>query len=156
MNIPNMLEKTLRYPGHIELMKIFREVGLFSEKEIEIKGKFVKPIDLTAKLLFPFWAPEKEEKDFTLLEIFIEGEVKSINVSHRYFIFDEFDSVSGRSSMARTTGYSCSAAARLFLEVKFDRKGICPPEFLGEDEVCFNYVISYMKNKGIKIDHSKA
>ncbi|MEJ2104218.1 MAG: saccharopine dehydrogenase C-terminal domain-containing protein [Ignavibacteriaceae bacterium] len=156
MNIPNMLEKTLRYPGHIELMKIFREVGLFSEKEIEIKGKFVKPIDLTAKLLFPFWAPEKEEKDFTLLEIFIEGEVKSINVSHRYFIFDEFDSASGRSSMARTTGYSCSAAARLFLEVKFDRKGICPPEFLGEDEVCFNYVISYMKNKGIKIDHSKA
>ena len=49
-----MIEKTLRYPGHIELMKIFREVGFFSEKEIDLKGKSIKPIDLTAKLLFPF------------------------------------------------------------------------------------------------------
>jgi lysine 6-dehydrogenase len=51
MKIPNMIEKTLRYPGHIELMKIFREVGFFSTKEIEVSGRAIKPIDLTSKLL---------------------------------------------------------------------------------------------------------
>ena len=155
MNIPNMIEKTLRYPGHIDLMKIFREVGFFSEKEIEVKGKLVKPIDLTAELLFPFWTPEKNEKDFTLLEIIIEGKAEAKKVSHRYFVFDKFNPASSRSSMARTTGYTCSSIARFFLEGKIEKKGICPPEFLGEDENCFNYVISYLKNKGIKIDHTE-
>jgi len=153
MNIPNMIEKTLRYPGHIELMKIFREVGFFSEKEIDLKGKSIKPIDLTAKLLFPFWSPEKDEEDFTILDILIEGEVNK--VSHRYFVLDKYDKGIGISSMARTTGYSCSAVARLFLEEKFDRKGICPPEFLGEDEVCFNLVLSYLNSKGISVHRSE-
>ena len=156
MNIPNMVEKTLRYPGHIELIKILREVGFFSEKEIEVNGKSIKPIDLTAKLLFPFWAPEKDEEDFTILDILIEGNAESKNVSHRYFIFDKYDKVRGISSMARTTGYTCSAVAKYFLEGKYQRKGICPPEYPGEDESCFNYVISFLKKRGIKIDHSKS
>lgn len=155
MNVLNMIEKTLRYPGHIELMKIFREVGLFGEKEIEIKGKTIKPVDLTAKLLFPFWAPDEGEKDFTLLELFIEGDKNGKKSTHHYFIFDSYDSVESNSSMARTTGFTCCAAARYFLENGFEKKGICPPEFLGEDENFFDYIIYYLKNKGIRIDHSE-
>jgi lysine 6-dehydrogenase len=155
MRIPNMIEKTLRYSGHIELMKIFRIVGLFSEKEIEVNGKSVKPIDLTAKLLFPFWSPEKVEEDFTILDILIEGNAESKRISLRYFVFDKYDKVTEISSMARTTGYTCSAVARYFLEGNYQRKGICPPEYLGKDEDCYNYVISYLKNKGIKIDLSE-
>lgn len=154
MNIPNMIEKTLRYPGHIELMKILRETGFFSEKEIEVNGKSVKPVELTAKLLFPFWAPDKDEKDFTLLELFFDGIINGKKSSHHYFIFDEFDPVEKNSSMARTTGFTCCAVAKYLLENDFKRKGICPPEFLGEDENVFNYIISYMKNKGIRIKYT--
>ena len=154
MNIPNMIEKTLRYPGHIELMKIFREVGFFSDKEIEIDGKEIKPIDLTSKLLFPFWSPEKGEEDFTILDLLIEGEESGKNISHRYFVFDKFDKVNQTSSMARTTGFTCTAAARFLLEHGFERKGICPPEFLGEDENCYNHILSFMSKKGITINHS--
>jgi len=155
MKIPNMIEKTLRYPGHIKLMKIFREVGFFGEKEIDVNGKSIKPVDLTAKLLFPFWSPDKGEKDFTLLELFIEGNEDGKKLSHHYFIFDSYDPVENNSSMARTTGFTCCAAARYFLENGFERKGICPPEILGEDEKVFDYIISYMKKKEIRIDHSK-
>ena len=154
MKIPNMIEKTLRYPGHIELMKIFREVGFFSDKEIEVKGKSIKPVDLTAKLLFPFWSPEKGEQDFTILDVLIEGKEKDKKSSHRYFIFDSYDLAEHNSSMARTTGFTCSAAARYLLEHNFNRKGICPPEYLGEDEKCFNYIITYLNKKGIAIKHS--
>lgn len=153
MNIPNMIEKTLRYPGHIELIKVFREVGFFSDEEIEIKGKSIKPIDLTAKLLFPYWKPEKEEEDFTILDLLIEGEDNEKQTSHKYFVFDRFDKTNETSSMARTTGFTCSAVARLLLENKVERKGICPPEFLNEDESYYNYVLSYLSKKGIKINH---
>jgi saccharopine dehydrogenase-like NADP-dependent oxidoreductase len=154
MKIPNMIEKTMRYPGHIELMKVFREVGLFSGKEIDVAGKPVRPIDLTAKLLFPFWSPEKGEKDFTILDLLIEGNKENKNVLYRYFIFDSYDPAEDNSSMARTTGFTCCAAARFLLEHQYDRKGICPPEYLGEDEHCFEFIISYLKNKGIRIDQS--
>ena len=154
MNIPDMIEKTLRYPGHIELMKIFREAGFFGEKEIEVNGKKIKPIDLTARLLFPYWSPEKDEKDFTILELFIEGKKDGKKSTHHYFIFDEFDPVEKNSSMARTTGFTCCAVSRYLLENDFKRKGICPPEFLGEDEACYNFVLSFLSKKNIKIEHS--
>jgi len=155
MRIPNMIEKTLRYPGHIELMKIFREIGYFDDGEIDVGGKTIRPIDVSAKLIFPFWSPEKGEKDFTILDILIEGEANTKKCSHRYFIFDSFDENTGTSSMARTTGYTCSAVARYFLEGKYDRKGICPPEYLGEDDGCFNFVLSYLHEKGITINHTE-
>ena len=154
IKIPNMIEKTLRYSGHIELMKIFREVGFFSEKEIDIKGKTIKPIELTATLLFPFWSPGKGERDFTLLELLIDGIGEGKKYSHHYFIFDSYDPLENNSSMARTTGFTCCAAARYLLEHNYKRIGICPPEYLGEDKACFDYIISYLKNKGIKIEHS--
>ena len=155
VDIPNMIEKTLRYPGHIELMKIFREVGFFNGKEIEVKEKLIRPIDLTAKLLFPFWSPKKGEEDFTVLEIHIEGIEGNKKSSHQYFVFDCYDPVDENSSMARTTGYTCCAAGRYFLENKYEKKGICPPEYLGEDEDFYNYMLSYLSHKGIKINHSE-
>lgn len=154
MKIPNMVEKTIRYPGHIELMKVFREIGLFSEEKIDVAGKQVRPIDLTAKLLFPFWSPEKGEKDFTILDLLIEGKKANKNFLYKYFIFDSYDPAEDNSSMARTTGFTCCAAARFLLEDRYDRKGICPPEYLGEDEQCFEFIITYLKNKGIRIDQS--
>lgn len=154
VEIPNMIEKTLRYPGHIELMKIFREVGFFSDREIEVGGKSIRPIDVTAKLIFPFWSPKKGEEDFTILDLLIEGNENGNQSSHQYFVFDSYDSVNENSSMARTTGFTCCAAARYFLEHNYKRKGICPPEYLGEDEKCFNYVSSFLRKKGITINHS--
>ena len=155
MKIPNMIEKTMRYPGHIDLMKIFREVGLFNEKEIEVNGKKIKPVDLTAKLLFPFWSPDKGEKDFTVLDILIEGNENGKKTSHHYYVFDEYDPREDNSSMSRTTGFTCCAAARYFLEHNYQRKGICPPEYLGEEETCFKFILAYLRDSGIRINHNE-
>lgn len=150
MSIPNMTEKTLRFPGHIEIIKLLREIGFFSEKEIELNGKMIKPIDLASKILFTHWKLEKDEKEFTVLRVIIHGEQKTI----QYDLYDEFDVDTKTSSMARTTGYTCTAAARLILENRFNRKGICPPEYAGEDEECFKYVASYIKNRKIALQES--
>jgi saccharopine dehydrogenase-like NADP-dependent oxidoreductase len=155
VKVPNMVEKTLRYPGHIELMKILRAVGYFGEKEIEVGGKSIRPIDVTAKLIFPFWSPKEDEKDYTILQVIVEGEAEDKKSSHQYYIFDSYDPVTGTSSMARTTGFTCSAVARIILDGKYSSKGICPPEYLGADDVCYKNVLSYLKSKNININHTE-
>lgn len=147
MDIPDMKEKTLRYPGHIELMRILRETGFFNYEEIDVNGKLIKPVELTSRLLFPFWKPEKDEKEFTVLIIKIYGERKKIE----YSLFDKFNEATKTSSMARTTGYTCTAAVNLILNGDYNEKGISPPEFLGRDEKCFKKVLSYLGDRSINI-----
>ena len=149
MNIPNMKEKTLRYPGHVDYMQVLRDCGFFSEKEIKVGSYNIRPVDVTSKLLFPIWHLEPGEDEFTIMKIIIEGTSEGRKKEIIYSLFDRYDEKSKISSMARTTGYTCTAAANLILEGKFLRKGICPPEYLGEDKACFDSIILYLKKRGV-------
>jgi lysine 6-dehydrogenase len=149
MKIPDMIERTLRYPGHIALMKVFRESGFFSEDEIDVNGKKIRPIDLASKLLFSKWKLEPGEAEFTLMRVTVTGREKNKAKGYVYEVLDRNDSQSGLSSMSRTTGFTCAAAARLVIEGDYKRIGISPPEFLGEDENCFRYVMQYLKERNV-------
>ncbi len=144
-NIPNMIEKTLRYPGCIEYLKVLRESGFFSYNEVDVKGKMIRPIDLTSKLLFPKWELKEGEEEFTIMRIVIEGEKKRFV----YNLFDKYDIETNTTSMARTTGYTCTAAVNLLLETGFERIGVNPPEFLGEKEKNFNFLIKYLEERNV-------
>ncbi len=145
MKIPNMIEKTLRYPGTIQYLRVLRESGFFSYDEIEVNGTKIRPIDLTAKLLFPKWKLKEGQEDFTVMRLTIKGEGKTIV----YDLFDKFDKETKTISMARTTGYTATAALNMLADGKFTRKGICPPEFIGENEECFNYILNYLKERNV-------
>lgn len=148
-NIPNMIEKTLRYPGCIEYLRVLRETGFFSYEEIDVKGNKIRPIDLTAKLLFPKWKLKPGEEEFTVMRIVISGEESGKEKRYQYNLLDRTDRKTNTLSMARTTGYTCTAAAHLVLDGKFNRKGICPPEFLGEEESHFKFIVEYLKQRGV-------
>jgi lysine 6-dehydrogenase len=148
-NIPNMIEKTLRYPGCIEYLRVLRETGFFSYEEVDVKGTKVRPIDVTAKLLFPKWKLKPGEEEFTVMRIRMSGSENEKPVSYEYNLLDRTDKATNTLSMARTTGYTCTAAVHLVLDGKFDRKGICPPEFLGEEEGNFKFVVDYLKERGV-------
>jgi len=53
------------------------------------------------------------------------------------------------TSMARTTGYTCTAAANLVIEGKFSSKGICPLEYLGRDDKIFKFILKYLTERGV-------
>lgn len=148
-HIPNMIERTLRYPGHIELMKVFRETGFFSYDEIDVKGKKIRPIDLTTKLLFPKWKLYDEEYEFTVMRVIVKGTENNKNITYTYNLLDRYDAKTKTSSMARTTGYTCAAAANLVLNNAFTRKGISTPEYLGEDEENFISVLDYLEKRNV-------
>ena len=152
MNIPNMIEKTLRYPGHIDNIKLLKETGFFNEKLVELKdGEKIRPLDLTVKLLFPLWKLKVNEREFTSLRVIIEGQRKKKNKKIIYDLYDEFDIPTKTSSMARTTGYTCTAAVNLIAKNIYKKKGISPPEFLGENKACFDYILSHLKKRNINL-----
>jgi lysine 6-dehydrogenase len=153
MNIKNMKEKTLRFPGHIDLMKALRDSGFFEKEEMQINGVKIQPLEFTSKLLFPKWKLEEGEKEFTVMTILIEGIENGKKIKYNYLLYDETDTKSGFSSMARTTGFTCSAAARLVIERKYIRKGISPPEYLGANTECFESILSDLKER--KINYKK-
>ena len=146
-NISNMIEKTLRYPGCIEYLRVLRDTGFFSYDEIDVKGQKVRPIDVTAKLLFPKWKLKPGEEEFTVMRIRMSGEENGKQKTYQYNLLDRTSN--GTLSMARTTGYTCTAALHLVADGKFNRKGICPPEFLGEQEEHFTFINSYLKERGV-------
>jgi saccharopine dehydrogenase-like NADP-dependent oxidoreductase len=147
--IPNMIEKTLRYPGCIEYLRVLRDSGFFSYDEVEVKGIKIRPVDLTAKLLFPKWKLKPGEEEFTVMRIRISGEEGGKPKSYEYNLLDRTDKVTNTLSMARTTGYTCTAAAHLVADGKFSRKGVCPPEYLGEEERHFQFIRDYLTRRGV-------
>jgi len=147
--VPNMIEKTLRYPGTIDYLRMMREAGFFSEEEIEVNGKLIRPIDLSARLMFPAWELKPGEEEFTIMRITIEGTDKGNPVKYVYNLLDRYDTVNNITSMARTTGYTCTAVANLMLEGMFDTPGINPPEFIGKTEGHLQFILEYLRERGI-------
>jgi lysine 6-dehydrogenase len=147
--IPDMIEKTLRYPGCIEYLRVLREAGFFSYEPVHVNGVAIRPIDVTARLLFPKWKLQPGEEEFTVMRIRIKGIENGKNKEYVYNLLDRTDRETSTLSMARTTGYTCNAAVNLVLKDKFTRKGICPPEYLGEEASNFQFVVDYLKERNV-------
>ncbi len=149
-HIPNMKEKTLRYPGHIEYVEVLKKSGFFDSKEIEIGGVKISPIDFTNKILFKEWFLEDLEEELTVMKITIKGiDDQGENKEITYDLYDEFCQETQTSSMARTTGYTATAAVNLVLNHLFVEKGVFPPELVGKHQKCFEFVLGYLKERGV-------
>lgn len=144
-HIPNMKEKTLRYPGHITLMQGLIKAGFLSPEPISVKGQSISPLEFTSALLFDQWKLGENEAEFTLMQIKITDAEKTIC----YDLYDAYDAATQTSSMSRTTGYTCTAALNLLIEKLFTEKGIFPPELVGKDENCFNFILNYLSARNI-------
>ncbi len=149
-HIPDMKEKTLRYPGHISLIKALMQAGFFNTEEINVNGKNIRPIDVTSALLFDQWKAEPGDAEFTIMKIVIKGTEDGTPKKVEYLLYDEYDTATQTASMSRTTGYACNAFAHLIINKKFEKKGIFPPELVGNDEACFSFVMSYLKERGVE------
>lgn len=147
--IPNMVEKTLRYPGTVEYLRVLRELGYFSGEEVEVKGHRIKPVDLTAALLFPRFRLEKGEGEYTLMRVEIKGKKEGTPERYVYDLYDEYDRKSNTYSMARTTGYTCTGVAGLILNGMLTEKGMLPPEKTAVREENFRYLMQHLRDRGV-------
>ncbi len=148
-HIPYMKEKTLRYPGHIALVRSLLDSGFFSNEEILINGNPVKPIEFASKLLFDEWKLNSVDDEFTIMRVNIKGIEQGVEKKYTYNLYDRRDFSIGFSSMARTTGFTACAAATLILEGKFSQKGVIPPEGIGKNQDYFDHILNYLSARNV-------
>lgn len=150
--VPEMVEKTLRYPGHCEQMAMLRDTGFFDEAPVTVGGVEVRPIDLTAELLIPAWHMEEGDEDLTVMRVEVEGVVDGEKILRRWEMLDRYDRGTGTTSMARTTGYTCTAMVQALAEGLFAGPGLSPPEIVGRDARCYDFVFDYLAQRGIRFE----
>lgn len=148
-HVPFMKEKTLRYPGHAERMRILRHAGLFGTGPVEVQGARVVPRALTARLLFAQWELGPGEEDLTVMRVTVEDDRQR----HVYHLLDRMDD-RGTTSMARTTGHTCIAAALLVADGRYRMPGINAPERLGADAGCHRAVLGHLHAQGIGLQRT--
>ncbi len=154
LQVPNMIEKTLRYPGHATKMKFLREVGFLGKEPVQVDDAEVVPLHLTAKLLFPQLALRRGEEDLTVMRITGTGIKAGRRQRVTYILLDRFDPVTGITSMARTTGYTATAVAELFLQGKIARRGLILPEMLGQEEGFIELLLGELAERGVVYERS--
>ncbi len=151
LDAPFMKEKTLRYPGHVELMRIFRESGFFDETPIDIEGAAVVPRQVTEKLLFDAWRLGEGERDLTVMRVVVDGRREGVPVRYTFDLLDRYDDAMKLTSMARTTGFTCAMAARMVASGQYRRPGVSPPEYLGQTPGVFDALVEGYARRGIQL-----
>lgn len=149
-HVPNLKEKTLRYPGHAELIIALQRSGFFSTESIRFKENEIVPLQYTSSILLKEWKLAANEEEFTVMKVIVKGKMNSADKTIEYSMIDYFDAATQTSSMSRTTGYTCTAAVNMFAEGLFDEKGVFPPELVGKDEKCFDYILNYLRERNVK------
>jgi lysine 6-dehydrogenase len=122
-----LAEKTIRYKGHAQQVKILMESGLFSREPIQIGDQQVIP----RKVLEAVLDSEMklgEEEDVTLLRIIVEGWREGQSETHIFEMIDPYDSEKGYTSMAKTTSFPASVAAQMIASGEISQRGSLFPE----------------------------
>ena len=153
LRVPFMKEKTLRYPGHIELMRAFRHTGLFSREALEVGGVMVRPLDITAALLFPKWTFEEGEADLTVMRVLAEGTRGGRRTRLTWDLLDRYDRATGIRSMSRTTGFAATSMLALMARGMVAGPGVFAPEQLALQPGLPEAFLAEYASRGIQVHH---
>jgi lysine 6-dehydrogenase len=150
----DMWEKTLRYPGHVEKIKLLEALGFFEEEKLRVENTEVSPRKLTAKL-FQQKLQKTEIKDIVALKVEVFGSKNGNKTRYTYHLLDKYNQSQGATAMARTTAYPMSIVAQLILNRVIKKKGVIPPEKLGMDDQVFGLFMNGLKKHEINIIEKK-
>lgn len=109
----------------------------------------MRPIDLTAKLLFSAWQLAEGEEDLTVMRVAVEGEKDGRRLRLAWDLLDRYDRETRTTSMARTTGYTCTAMVKLLAAGLWTQPGVTPPELVGREPAAFDFVMRHLADRGI-------
>jgi lysine 6-dehydrogenase len=144
--IDTMEYKTLRYPGHVAVMRPIRELGLLANEPVEVKGKKVAPRDVFIAAVHPK-LHKPEGRDLVALQVQVTGQKRGKPARITFRLIDYYDAVHGISAMMRTTGYSLSITGQMQVDSRVTAKGVHTPD----EAIPFQAYISELAKRGIEI-----
>jgi lysine 6-dehydrogenase len=125
--IPEMEYKTLRYPGHAEIMHTIRELGLLDLEPVDVKGIKVAPRDVFLTVVGPKLTKAKGP-DLLALRVTVRGTKDGRPAERRFDLVDRYDENHGISAMMRTTGYSLSITGQMQARGQVGPPGVWTPD----------------------------
>jgi lysine 6-dehydrogenase len=147
--IENMWEKTLRYPGHAQKIKLLKSLGFFDEYPVKIGDASVTPKMITIKLLERLKKPEI--RDLLIMMVEVQGITEESRKCYRFFLLDRYDEKHGITAMARTTAYPASIVTQLMVQNLIEEKGVIPLESMGAKSWFFNKLLDKLKKRQVRI-----
>jgi lysine 6-dehydrogenase len=125
--IPTMEYKTLRYPGHAQIMEAIRELGLLELEPIDVKGVRVAPRDVAVAAMGPRLT-KPEGRDLVALRVTVKGKKAGQPKTVSFELVDRYDEERGISAMMRTTGYSLSITGQMQARGEVKPVGVHTPD----------------------------
>jgi lysine 6-dehydrogenase len=138
--------KTLRYPGHVAVMKPIRELGLLDLEPIQVKGQSVVPRDLFIAAVTPKLHKPKG-RDLVALRVEVSGTKGGKPHAARWQLVDRADEATGISAMMRTTGYSLSITGQMQADGRITLKGVHTPD----EAVPYQAYVDELAKRGVEI-----
>lgn len=118
--------KTLRYPGHADVMRSIRELGLLSLDPVDVRGQDVVPRDLMIAVLKPLLT--SSDPDLVALRVRATGTKDGLPLTHQWDLLDREDEERGITAMERTTGFTLAIVGLLMGRDAIDAAGVMPPD----------------------------
>jgi lysine 6-dehydrogenase len=125
--IPTMEYKTLRYPGHAQIMEAIRDLGLLDLDPVDVKGARVSPRDVAVATMGPRLTKEGG-KDLVALRVTVKGKKSGAAKTIAFELVDFYDEEKGISAMMRTTGYSLSITGQMQARGEVSPPGVHTPD----------------------------
>jgi lysine 6-dehydrogenase len=141
--------KTLRYPGHVAIMRPIRELGLLDLEPIMVKGCKIVPRDAFIATVSPK-LNKPDGHDLVALRVFVTGTKDGTPRTTTFDLVDWFDETNGISAMMRTTGYSLAITGLLQARRQVIRFGVTTPD----EGMPYDRYVSALKERGVVIRES--
>jgi lysine 6-dehydrogenase len=139
--------KTLRYPGHVAVMRPIRELGLLGSKPLEVKGQTVVPRDVFIAAVHPK-LHKPQGRDLVALQVQVSGQKGGRAHAVHFRLIDYYDAEHGISAMMRTTGYSLSVTGQMQADGRVTEKGVRTPD----EAVPFRAYVDELGRRGVRIE----
>jgi lysine 6-dehydrogenase len=136
-------EKTLRYPGHVSMLRSLYDLGLFSSEKRRIDGALVAPRQIMSKLFEEKFSANDPE--VTLLRV----EAHQGEVSASFSMVDYTDAATGLTSMMRTTAWPASIVLQMLIDGQITKRGGVRQEI----DVPAQLFLNEMAQRGIAINY---
>jgi lysine 6-dehydrogenase len=107
---------TLRYPGHLNQLRAFYDLGLWELKPIRANGQEIIPRDVFHALYEPmvtFPGDSEKSRDVVFVRVKAIGEKDGKPAQAVIELEDHFDETTGFTAMERTTGWDAAIVAEM-------------------------------------------
>ena len=145
-DVDELIEYTLRYKGHVKVMKLLRDLGLLSYGKIKVNDIEVDLVKFLARILERKLV--RTGRDRVLM--YIEAESRT-GIEGKFVLDVGYDDKLGLTAMGKVTGFTQAEISKLILKGMVKDIGLIPPEYFGINISLHEKLMSALEKWNIKI-----